>query len=81
MIEQCKNCFSTNIEFKQSHLLYNIDTDEEEYKEGYVCNDCGCFHSEIEDFYQYDSYPNKEAKVNFIKTDYEVAKDCKPKQR
>lgn len=57
MIESCKYCSSTNLEFKQSHLLYNIDEDIEENKEGYLCNDCGCFHSELENFFQYDVDP------------------------
>ncbi len=75
MIESCKYCQSTNIEFKSEFELYNPETDIIELKEGYICQDCNCFHSELENFFQYDVNPYKEYKVKFVKTNYEVAKN------
>lgn len=75
MIETCKYCHSNNIEFKSEFELYNPETDVIEDKEGYICQDCGCFHSEIENFFQISIDTKFSVEVKFVKTDYEASKN------
>ena len=65
-IKECKRCGSNNIVKVNNSEQYNPDTDESEFVSGFICNDCGCFHSKDGTFFQYDVVERKVV-VNFIK--------------
>lgn len=65
MTNWCKNCGSVNIEFTQDFELINPETDKLEKHDGLLCTECGCFHSVVDNFFQYEPEPEKEKMLNY----------------
>lgn len=55
MSKTCKRCQSEEIIPVESYDVFDPDTDEYSAEDGFLCKNCGCFHSADGLYYIYEA--------------------------
>jgi len=83
-MNNCKNCFKTNLEFIPNFIHECVETNEDSTHDVWECKDCGAIHYKEGEYDVYEFSPVFQAIYSTIKgfvTDYDVALDKKLKEK
>lgn len=62
---ECKNCKSRDIKYVRDYEHLDFDGDCTRTDNGWLCDDCECFHSEDGSYFEFFSSYEEDKKVNY----------------